>query len=88
MTPVAYLLDTNVVSEWVRRRPDPSVVRWLDEADEDEVHLSVIVAGRVGRSLPVADAPTAAHHGLAIVSRNVSDLGGLGVEVIDPWSGG
>lgn len=37
-----YLLDTNVVSEWVRPRPDPGVVAWLAAADEDSLHLSVI----------------------------------------------
>lgn len=40
-----HLLDTTVVSEWTRPRPDPSVVRWLDEVDEDRVHLSVITLG-------------------------------------------
>lgn len=37
-----YLLDTNVVSEWTRPRPDAGVVTWLAEADEDRVFLSVI----------------------------------------------
>jgi predicted nucleic acid-binding protein len=26
---VSFLLDTNVVSEWVKPRPDPGVIRWL-----------------------------------------------------------
>ena len=34
--------DTNVVSEWVKPRPDAGVVQWLAEADEDRVFLSVI----------------------------------------------
>ncbi len=37
-----YLLDTNVVSEWAKLHPDPGVVSWLAEADEDRVFLSVI----------------------------------------------
>jgi len=37
-----WLIDTNIVSEWVKARPDPGVVGWLDEADEDRVFLSVI----------------------------------------------
>ena len=37
-----YLLDTNVVSEWVKQRPDPGVAAWLAEADEDRVFISVI----------------------------------------------
>ena len=39
---MSFLLDTNVVSEMVKPRPDPGVVRWLEEADEDRVFLSVV----------------------------------------------
>jgi len=39
---VSFLLDTNVVSEWVRPRPDRGVIRWLAEADEDRVYISVV----------------------------------------------
>lgn len=39
---MSFLLDTNVVSEWVRPRPDPGVVAWLAAADEDRVFLSVV----------------------------------------------
>jgi predicted nucleic acid-binding protein len=38
---VRYLLDTNVISEWTKPRPDPAVVAWLDAADEDALYLSV-----------------------------------------------
>lgn len=37
-----FLLDTNVLSEWVKPRPNPGVVAWLAEADEDRVFVSVI----------------------------------------------
>ena len=36
------LLDTNVVSEWVRPSPDPGVARFLAELDEDRAFLSVV----------------------------------------------
>jgi predicted nucleic acid-binding protein len=39
---VSFLLDTNVVSEWARPRPEPAVVAWLADVDEDRVFLSVI----------------------------------------------
>jgi len=39
---VSFLLDTNVVSEWVKPHPDPGVVAWLAEVDEDRVFLSVV----------------------------------------------
>ena len=39
---MSFLLDTNVVSEWVKPRPDAGVVAWLAQADEDRVFISVI----------------------------------------------
>lgn len=41
------LLDTNVVSEWVKPRPDRGVVAWLAELDEDRVFLSVMTLGEL-----------------------------------------
>ncbi len=37
-----FLLDTNVVSEWTKPRPDSGVVDWLAQIDEDAVFLSVV----------------------------------------------
>jgi toxin FitB len=39
---VSFLLDTNVVSELVRPRPDVGLIEWLAERDEDQVFLSVV----------------------------------------------
>jgi predicted nucleic acid-binding protein len=38
---VNFLLDTNVVSEWGKPRPNSGVVGWLAAADEDRLFLSV-----------------------------------------------
>ena len=48
---MSYLLDTNVVSEWVKPRPDPSVVAWLAEVDKDNVFLSVATFAEVRRGI-------------------------------------
>lgn len=37
-----FLVDTNVVSEWVKPRPNEGVVAWMDEVDEDRVFISVV----------------------------------------------
>ncbi len=37
-----FLLDTNVVSEWTKPRPNVGVVTWLAEMDEDRVFISVV----------------------------------------------
>ena len=39
---MSFLVDTNVVSEWVKPRPNPGVVGWLADTDEDQVFLSVV----------------------------------------------
>ena len=36
------LLDTNVVSELMRRTPEPAVVAWLDAQEASAVYISVI----------------------------------------------
>lgn len=140
---MSFLLDTNVVSEWTKPRPDPGVVKWLSEADEDATYISVItlaelrngierlppsfrrqrldiwlteeipirfetrilpieasvahVWGRMtaqraaaGHPISVMDgfvAAIAARHDLALVSRNIRDFEGLGLRLIDPWTG-
>jgi len=47
-------------------------------------------AARRGRSVPTIDGllvATARRHGLVLVSRNVTDVEGLGVPVRNPWEG-
>lgn len=39
---MSFLLDTNVVSEWMKPSPDMGVISWLTEVDEDRTFLSVI----------------------------------------------
>jgi predicted nucleic acid-binding protein len=39
---MSFLLDTNVISEWVKARPNPGVIAWLAGVDEDRVFMSVV----------------------------------------------
>jgi toxin FitB len=39
---MTFLLDTTVVSEWVKSRPNRGVVAWLAAVDEDRVFISVV----------------------------------------------
>ena len=39
---MSFLLDTNVVSEWMKPQPNPGLVNWLHNVDEDEVFISVV----------------------------------------------
>jgi toxin FitB len=44
---VAFLLDTNVISEARKPAPDPNVRAWLDSVPEAELYLSVLVIGEI-----------------------------------------
>jgi len=39
---MSFLLDTNAVSEWVKGRPNPGLIRWMESADEDRIFISVV----------------------------------------------
>jgi predicted nucleic acid-binding protein len=48
---VNVLIDTNVISEMTRPRPDPRVASFLHEADEDRLFLSVITLAELRRGV-------------------------------------
>ena len=41
------LLDTNVVSEPMRARPNPKVIRWLNEQDAAQLYVSSITLAEI-----------------------------------------
>jgi toxin FitB len=50
-----FLTDTNVISEFVRPRPNLEVIRWLEAADPDSLFASVITIGEI--RLGIEDLP-------------------------------
>jgi len=38
---MSYLLDTNILSETVRRNPNKSVITWLDQLPGEVLYVSV-----------------------------------------------
>ena len=46
-----FLLDTNVISELVKPRPDPTVTKWIDATDESLVCLSVLTLGEIRKGI-------------------------------------
>jgi predicted nucleic acid-binding protein len=44
---MSFLLDTNAVSEWVKPRPNPGLIGWMESTDEDRVFLSVVTLAEV-----------------------------------------
>lgn len=48
---MSYLLDTCVLSELVSRKPDDSVVSFVDGMDEQSLHLSVLTLGELHKGI-------------------------------------
>ncbi len=48
---MSYLLDTNVISELISKRPNKRVVEWLDCLDPNTIYLSVITIGEIRKGI-------------------------------------
>ena len=46
-----YLLDTNVISELNRLRPEPKVISWLQATSEELLYLSVLTIGEIRKGI-------------------------------------
>lgn len=52
---MSYLLDTKVVSELVRPKPDPDVLAWFDRTPDNVLHLSVLSLGEIRKGVENLD---------------------------------
>jgi toxin FitB len=52
---VKYLLDTCLVSELVRKKPDAKVVKWVADCDEELTFLSVLTLGEIQKGISRLD---------------------------------
>ena len=48
---MSYLLDTNVISEIARTRPDNNVIKWFQSVPDDSLHLSVLTLGEIRKGV-------------------------------------
>lgn len=48
---MSFLLDTNVVSEIRKNRPDPGVAAWFASVSADQLFLSVLVVGEIRQGI-------------------------------------
>ena len=46
-----FLLDTNVISELVKAKPEPKVTNWIDSVDENLLYLSVLTLGEIRKGI-------------------------------------
>ena len=48
---MSFLLDTNVVSEVARPRPDKAVLAWFDSVADQQLYLSVLSVGEIRKGI-------------------------------------
>jgi hypothetical protein len=48
---MSYLLDTNILSETVRRKPDKAVIAWLDQLPGEALFVSVLTLGEIRKGI-------------------------------------
>ena len=46
-----FLLDTNILSELIRSRPEPKLSRWIASTDENLLYLSVLTMGEIRKGI-------------------------------------
>ena len=49
-----YLLDTCVISEMIKAKPDENVISWLEEQDENSLYLSILTFGEIKKGIEKA----------------------------------
>ena len=47
----AYLLDTNVISEFTKKEPHPAVINWFQQYQTEPIYLSVITLGEIQQGI-------------------------------------
>ena len=53
---MSFLLDTNVISEGAKPRPDTGVMDWLASIDEEQLHLSIVSLAELRHGIERLDA--------------------------------
>jgi predicted nucleic acid-binding protein len=48
---LSYLLDTCIISELIKPKPEPALVEWLGGQAEDRLYLSVLTLGEIEKGI-------------------------------------
>jgi len=48
---LSFLLDTNILSELIKKHPEPKVVQWVLEAGSDRLFISVLTLGEIRKGI-------------------------------------
>jgi len=52
-----FLLDTNIISELIKPKPEPRLVTWLSGTDENLLYLSVLTLGEIRKGIAMLKEP-------------------------------
>jgi len=63
---LTYLIDTNVVSESIKPRPNPGVIDWMTNTEPGQCCLSVLTIAKLRRGIALLDARGATTKGRQI----------------------
>jgi predicted nucleic acid-binding protein len=48
---MSYLLDTNILSETIRRNPNKAVIAWLNQLPGEALYVSVLTLGQIRKGI-------------------------------------
>jgi predicted nucleic acid-binding protein len=51
---VSYLIDTNVISELARPKPEAKVLQWFQQTPDEALHVSVLTLGELRKGAELA----------------------------------
>jgi len=85
-----YLLDTNVISELTKVRPEAKVISWIQASSEELLHLSVLTIGEIRKgidSLPRSNKRTLLESWLAndLVLRFAGRILDVSLDIAERW---
>ncbi len=46
-----YLLDTCIISEYIKKKPNQQVIKWLDEQDEASLFISILTIAELKKGI-------------------------------------
>lgn len=51
---MSYLLDTNVISETIRQKPDKKVLEWLNQIPNEALFISALSLGEIRKGIEIS----------------------------------
>jgi predicted nucleic acid-binding protein len=85
-----YLLDTNVISEMIKRQPEKAVIDWLLSIDSQQFFLSVLTLGEIRKGVekigdPIKKQKMIQWLEIDLVRRFQSRVISIDAEIADKW---